>query len=591
VAKNDGNVTLTGVSISDSSATLGSCTPTQPATLAPTETLTCAASHEVSQLDVNTGSYSNTATADSDLTDPATDTVDVIFTQSPLLGVAKRLVGAPVSVSTGVWDITFDIVVGNYGNVPITSLQVTDDLTSVFPLPSTFVVQSVSSTDFSVNWPGFNGAADTHLLAGSDTLDVGAQGTLTLVVRVTPAASGPFENTAIGSGLDPNKDPVSDESQNGTNPDPDGDGDPADNSDPSPIDFGANLFDPPYGIKILDAGGAPLLRWTVIWINNGNVVAQNVRMTDDIPVGSAFVNDGVPSGSPLPGGSLPAGSTTNGVKCEDASTITTTQYCYYEGPTTAHPRGRIIWQGTLGADFEVTDPAIAVHDIHITYALKVSEGLRQLTNTAVADADLNGDGDFADPGETDAARAAESWSAPAAAVLPKELPETGFAPGLITRLPAQPAALAYSALGDLWLEIPALKVSASIVGVPLGSDGWRLDWLGNQIGYLDGTAFPTWNGNTGLTAHVYGADGKPGPFVNLGRLRWGDELVVHAFGQRYVYEVRSNLQVKPGDMTTLRHEERPWLTLITCKGYDEKVDAYAWRVAVRAVLVRVEAEK
>lgn len=46
-------------------------------------------------------------------------------------------------------------------------------------------------------------------------------------------------------------------------------------------------------------------------------------------------------------------------------------------------------------------------------------------------------------------------------------------------------------------------------------------------------------GNTGLTARAYLADGSPGPFVELGKLSYGDQIIVHLDGQRYVYEVRS----------------------------------------------------
>jgi len=104
-------------------------------------------------------------------------------------------------------------------------------------------------------------------------------------------------------------------------------------------------------------------------------------------------------------------------------------------------------------------------------------------------------------------------------------------------------------------------------------------------------AQPNWAGNSVLTAHVYDANGKAGPFVNLGSLRWGDKVIVHAWGQEYVYEVRTvKWWLKPGDTSLVtRHEEYPWLTLVTCKSYDAESDSYRYRVAVRAVQVEVEA--
>ncbi len=169
----------------------------------------------------------------------------------------------------------------------------------------------------------------------------------------------------------------------------------------------------------------------------------------------------------------------------------------------------------------------------------------------------------------------------------KNLPATGFAPHRTTLLPHQPAALANAGL-EMQIAIPSLRLETSIVGVP--GPAWDVTWLGEQIGYLDGTAFPTWNGNSVLTGHVTNANGLPGPFAELGALSYGDQVFIHAWGQDYTYEVRTvDLQVKPDSTRYLtRHEELPWLTLITCRGYDEATNTYRWRTVVRAVLVSIE---
>ena len=117
------------------------------------------------------------------------------------------------------------------------------------------------------------------------------------------------------------------------------------------------------------------------------------------------------------------------------------------------------------------------------------------------------------------------------------LPATGFTPGVVTKLPAQPREKAYEST-PMTLEIPVLGISARIVGVPLSEGEWDLAWLGSQVGYLNGTAFPTWAGNTALTGHVFDANGQPGPFAGLSALRYGDRVVLHAWGQVYAYEVR-----------------------------------------------------
>lgn len=171
------------------------------------------------------------------------------------------------------------------------------------------------------------------------------------------------------------------------------------------------------------------------------------------------------------------------------------------------------------------------------------------------------------------------------------LPKTGFAPDRFTDLPLQPANQSYQALGDLWLEIPALGVKIPIVGVPMNSNGWDLTWLGSQAGYLEGTAYPTWPGTTGITSHVYLANGKPGPFFNLHTMIWGQKIIVHMDGQQYVYEVREVRRVWPGNLSVLSHSDYPSLTLITCQGYNQAEDDYLYRVAVRAVLITILPEK
>jgi len=167
------------------------------------------------------------------------------------------------------------------------------------------------------------------------------------------------------------------------------------------------------------------------------------------------------------------------------------------------------------------------------------------------------------------------------------LPDTGFAPWQVTVLPAQPAGRRYSNISGLWLEIPALGIRRNIVGVPLQEGVWDVTWLNNLVGWLEGSAYPTRPGNTVLTGHVYDANGLPGVFVGLHTLKWGDEILIRTSTATYRYQVREVRRVLPGDISALRHEERDWLTLITCQGYQEAQNRYQWRVVVRAVLIEV----
>lgn len=128
-----------------------------------------------------------------------------------------------------------------------------------------------------------------------------------------------------------------------------------------------------------------------------------------------------------------------------------------------------------------------------------------------------------------------------------------------------------------------------ITGVPFKNGTWNVNWLWNQAGWLEGTAFPTSSGNSVITSHVYLSTGKPGPFVGITNLRWGDQIRIRNGDTIYVYEVRSVKRVKPESVQlVMKHETLSWLTLLTCQGYNAEENSYDYRVAVQAVLVSVK---
>jgi LPXTG-site transpeptidase (sortase) family protein len=172
--------------------------------------------------------------------------------------------------------------------------------------------------------------------------------------------------------------------------------------------------------------------------------------------------------------------------------------------------------------------------------------------------------------------------------VPPVLPDTGFAPGALTALAEQPAEKAYTMLGDLWLELPDLGVQAPIVGVPFVGGGWDVSWLGSSAGYLPGSAFPTWPGNTVLTGHVWDAHNRPGIFVDLKQLRYDDRIAIHAWSSTYIYAVRESRLVAPQAVDiVMQHKEFDWVTLLTCEDYRFDSEGYIFRRMVRAVLVEV----
>jgi LPXTG-site transpeptidase (sortase) family protein len=169
----------------------------------------------------------------------------------------------------------------------------------------------------------------------------------------------------------------------------------------------------------------------------------------------------------------------------------------------------------------------------------------------------------------------------------EQLPETGFAPGVVTELPRQPEGFAYQSYSNFRLEVPRLGISIPIVGVPFTEDGWVVTWLGQSAGHLEGTAGIAQPGNTFLTAHVVGADGLPGPFFNLKDMRWGDTFTIHAWGHEYIYQVLDNQTVSSRDFSIFEHDGYDRVTLLTCETYDETSRTYRYRIVVQAVLIEV----
>jgi len=581
-----GPFTVSDDQIGDPKGTLFACGT--EVSLAPGAATTCTATYIITQDDLDAGSLTNVAVAysadeDGDLVTSNDAEQTIGADQQPLIGIAKQLVGIG-TVSVGTYDLTFTVLIRNYGNVTLHDVSATDSLSDTFTVPAgheetLFSVLSIDGT-LAVN-SGYDGVTDTELLDDGVTLAPGAEGTVTIVVRVVPTRSY-FENSAVATGLSPADESTTDTSQNGTNPDLDGDGDVLDDNEPTPFNFGSEIFDPPTGIKTVDASGRPQFTWTMVWINNSNIVGLQAVVHDPIPDGTTYIASGAASGYDVPA-AAPAGSTNVGVSCT-SSTETTTDLCYYEGPTPTYPLGRIIWEGTIGPDFMITDPLLATNALTITFNVQASSGVQRLYNRATIDTDLNGDDDYTDAGETESVAAVRIWSVD----IPL-LPETGFAPYRQTLLPTQSDLKQYSELGDLWLEIPSLDVEVPIVGVPQTEDGWDVTWLDDQAGWLSGTAFPTWTGNSVLTGHVYDSNGLPGPFIKINDLGYGDTIIIHAWGQEYIYEVREMSEVDPNDTSVVtQHEELPWLTLVTCRGYDPATNSYRYRYVVRAVQVKIK---
>ncbi|MBN2117467.1 MAG: class F sortase [Anaerolineales bacterium] len=311
----------------------------------------------------------------------------------------------------------------------------------------------------------------------------------------------------------------------------------------------------------ISAGSQSLLTITIQ--NTGNIELIGMGLNDSLPAGLVIAGGSVPVNNC--GGTFTAIAGTRLIQLTNG-TLAGNSSCTIVVAVTGSNLGDYI--NTIPAGALITDPSVG------------ATNSQPATDTLTITGSSTGGGGGGGRGRAN--DDPPDVSAPTGAFL---IPVTGFAPGRATQRdnPSRPV---YE-VTSLAIEIPVLRVNASIVGVESKNGSWDVAWLQDQIGWLNGTAYPTWQGNSVLTAHVVNADGKPGVFYRLKSLGVGEYIFVYNSGYRYTYRVVSNAYVQPDDITVMRHEEKSYLTLITCDSYDEKTGTYLRRVAVRAVLVDV----
>ncbi len=207
----------------------------------------------------------------------------------PNLGVAKSA-GTPVKNANGTYTIPYTVTVKNYGVDALSNLQLTDDLTTTFANASNFTVANLQSTTSGITVkPSYDGrTTNPTLLAGTDTLAAGATATVTFNAIVTPGTgangSGPFNNSVKANATAPGNIAVSDDSVNGTDPDPDNDKDPSNNTSPTVVTLPQV---PSLGVAESAAkptnnnDGSYTVPYTFIVRNYGTTPLSNVQVTDN----------------------------------------------------------------------------------------------------------------------------------------------------------------------------------------------------------------------------------------------------------------------------------------------------------------------
>ncbi|HEU0295861.1 MAG TPA: sortase [Anaerolineales bacterium] len=434
---------------------------------------------------------------------------------------------------------TLSVELVNSNAVALTGIAFTDTMPSgmIIANPANLAVGSCGGTLSGI--PG-NG---TFSLSGA-SLQAGSSCTLTLSVTIT--VNGNLTNTLPAGAVT---------TLNGaSNPDP------AEATLTNLPGASVSKFFTPNPVP---AGDHALL--TIRIQNTGGVALSGMGLTDTLPAGLEVLD------SPAPvndcSGTLTAAGGTRTIRLSNGALVANSS-CSMVVSVTAGTTGsyaNTIEAGSLTNDQNATNHEVATDTLVVTNSVIGGGG----TGGGGGGSGGTGTGD----------------STPVSGTRAFIIPLTGFAPDVVT--PLEPAAGPQYDATTLSLEIPFLKIDTSVVGVPMKDGAWDVSWLYDQVGWLNGTAYPTWDGNSLLTAHVVKADGQPGPFYNLKYLSVGEYIFIYHGAYRYTYQVLSNTLVHPSDASVIRHEEKSYLTLVTCDAYDEKTGTYLRRVAVRAKLVDV----
>ena len=171
---NTGNVTLTGVVVTDDLIASVSCPKT---VLAPAEAMQCTATYTVTQADVDAGEVINNASVSGNPpTGPPTSTPDsetVDGSGAPELTFAKRAIDTSFASEGDVLDFEFDVE--NSGDVTLSNIVITDDLIATVNCPLTTLAPTqtmVCSASYTVTQADVDsGAVTNNAAANADTPD------------------------------------------------------------------------------------------------------------------------------------------------------------------------------------------------------------------------------------------------------------------------------------------------------------------------------------------------------------------------------------------------------------------------------------
>ncbi|CAN0533747.1 unnamed protein product, partial [Laminaria digitata] len=153
----------------------------------------------------------------------------------PAIGVAKLL--SSLHEQTDGFEAVFNLTVKNTGDVWLDDIQVVEDLEAAFPVSSIAVrsVDVAGEHTAKVN-PDYDGLSDTNLFKdGTLSLSPGEDVLISYRVAIAPIGSvSIFETQALAKAIGPDGSEVTDLSDDGIDPDPNGNGTASDEGEDTP---------------------------------------------------------------------------------------------------------------------------------------------------------------------------------------------------------------------------------------------------------------------------------------------------------------------------------------------------------------------
>nr|WP_262924051.1 SdrD B-like domain-containing protein [Spirosoma liriopis] len=229
-------------------------------------------------------------------------TLGVSAPTGPGIGVALAVIKIQPQADNS-YNVTYKATVKNVGNVNLTNVSLSDSLIRAFSAPASYAVVGkpvVGAGSTLVANTSYDGHTQPDLLARASSLAVGVQDTILITVNVKPnGAAGPFYASATAVGLTPANQAVTDISNTGLDPKPEG-------STPTGVRFDlpsallgvaksvgtpalvqAGIYDIPYTITLSNMGQLPLYNVQVVdnlsqTFGHGALIVDNrIHLTTD----------------------------------------------------------------------------------------------------------------------------------------------------------------------------------------------------------------------------------------------------------------------------------------------------------------------